>query len=454
MRDSTTINPKCRSYAKLIAGSLHDDCLLLHEPLVLEQFPSPYTARFATRSSLPADSAAVHVVASVILDRLIGLDITRKVTVPRTAKLQTGLPAASGQQSDAAYTLTQQQQQQQQQNFASSAPHGSGQQHNADLLQQGAACPPGQLQQLSHASANQMPKTTAAEVADGHKHARMSTSLPAAGWAETCHSQQQPGQGVLMETAGQGKGNTAAELGAGEAAASGQGHGTLRQGRLEPLLSGQTGSGQGPISLWGCQEAARNGAGTLGGSQGPASNRASTLGVPQGTTASKAGTLWGSQGPAPNGADIQEAAANEAGTPGGSRGGPGGSRWVPGNRVASCTAGLLHAPWQCAEGGKGASATTTADAAKKTGKATRRKLVHTISLPHAPSSNGLGASHANASMHSQGSERLATSPAYGGTEQVQGLALTDAGIALTIVGLALTVAVQGRCMTVMIGNCV
>ena len=433
-RDSTTVNPKCRSYAKLIAGSLHDDCLLLHEPLLLEQFPSPYTAKFATRSSLPADSAAVHVVASVILDRLIGLDITKKVSVPRTAKLQSGLPAAPGQQSDATDTLTQQpqqqlpqglhppaqqqqqqqqqppfhqQHQQQQQQFASSAGHGSEQQRTAGLLQQGAACSPGQVQQLSHASASQMSKNPAAEVAGGHKHTSTPTSLPAALGAEAHHKHQQPVQGVVMRTAGQGK--TATECGAGQAAAaaSGHSHGTLQQGRLEPLLIGQTGSGSGSGTLVGSQGAAGNGAGTLGGSQG--------------RTTTGAATSWGSQGPAAIGADTQEAAANETGTLGGSRG-------VSGNRVVRCTAGLPHAAWQRAEGGKGISASTTADAAKKSGKASRRKLVHTISLPQAPSGTGQGGSHANASVHSQWSDRPATTQANRGAEQVQHLALTVTGI--------------------------
>ena len=449
-RDSSTVNPKCRSYAKLIAGSIHDDCLLLHEPLVLEQFPSPYTAKFATRSPLPADSAAVHVVASVILDRLIGLDITKKVTVPRTAKLQNGLPAASVQQSHAACTLTLQQQlpqgqqphyqqqqqqqlpltqkphfhqeqrQQQQQGFASSARHGSGQQHNVDLLQQGAVCPSGQLQQLSHASATHLPKAAAPEVADGHEHISTPTSLPAAEWAEARHNHQQPSQGVGMRTVGQG--TTAAEgrAGAPASAASGQGHGTLRQARLDPHLCGQTGSGLGSGTILGSQGAAGAGAGTLGDSDGAASKQAGTLRDTQGGTASGAGSPWGSQGPAATGADIQEAAGNETGTLGGPRG-------VPGYRSASCAASLSDAPWQYAEGGNGATATTTADAAKKNGKSSRRKLIHTISLPHAPSSSGPDASHANASMHSQGSDMPAARQAYGGTQQVQDLALTVAG---------------------------
>ena len=260
-----------------------------------------------------------------------------------------------------------------------------------------------------------MPKTATPEVADGHKHVSTPTSLPAAGWAERCHNHQQPSEGVMRWTSGQDK--TAAECEAG--GASGQGHGTLKQGRLDPHLIGHTGSGSGPGTFGGSQGAAGAGAGTLGDSHGAASKQAGTLGLTQGGAASRAGTPWRSQGPAAIGADTQEAAADETGTPGGSWG-------VPGSRVASCTAGLSHAAWQCAEGGKGASATTTADTAK-TGKAARRKLVHTISLPHAPSSSGQGASQANASMHSQGSDRPATSQAYGGTQQVPDLALTVAG---------------------------
>ena len=93
-RESTPSGSQSRTFAKLMAGSLHDDCLLLHESLVLEHFPSPYTVKFATRNPVPADVQAVTVAASVILDKLIGLDVTRVVTIPKTANLQCGGPKA------------------------------------------------------------------------------------------------------------------------------------------------------------------------------------------------------------------------------------------------------------------------------------------------------------------------------------------------------------------------
>ena len=52
---------------------------------------------------MPADAQAVTIVASVVLDKLIGLDITKKVTVPRTANLQSVAPAAQAQQTVSAH---------------------------------------------------------------------------------------------------------------------------------------------------------------------------------------------------------------------------------------------------------------------------------------------------------------------------------------------------------------
>ncbi|DBB06327.1 TPA: Sec63 [Trebouxia sp. C0004] len=103
-RESTSSGSQSRTFAKLIAGSLHDDCLLLHESLVVEHFPSPYTVKFATRNPVPADVQAVRVVASVILDKLIGLDVTKVVTIPKTANLQCvgqkGQQASNAEQHD------------------------------------------------------------------------------------------------------------------------------------------------------------------------------------------------------------------------------------------------------------------------------------------------------------------------------------------------------------------
>ena len=77
---------------------MHDDSLLLHESLVLESFPSPYSVKCITKAPLPPGAPALHVVASVILDKLTGLDVTKKVTVPRTAVL--GATAANTGQHD------------------------------------------------------------------------------------------------------------------------------------------------------------------------------------------------------------------------------------------------------------------------------------------------------------------------------------------------------------------
>ncbi|KAL0036137.1 hypothetical protein WJX79_005176 [Trebouxia sp. C0005] len=49
-RESTPSGSQSGTFAKLIAGSLHDDCLLLQESLVLEHFPSPYTVKFVTKN--------------------------------------------------------------------------------------------------------------------------------------------------------------------------------------------------------------------------------------------------------------------------------------------------------------------------------------------------------------------------------------------------------------------
>ncbi len=99
-RESTPSGSQSRTFAKLMAGSLHDDCLLLHESLVLEHFPSPYTVKFVTKNPVPADVQAVRVVASVILDKLIGLDVTKMSTIPKTANLQSVGP--KGQQASSA----------------------------------------------------------------------------------------------------------------------------------------------------------------------------------------------------------------------------------------------------------------------------------------------------------------------------------------------------------------
>ena len=117
-RESTPSGSQSGTFAKLIAGSLHDDCLLLQESLVLEHFPSPYTVKFVTKNPVPADVQAVRVVASVILDKLIGLDVTKVVTIPKTANLQSVGPksqqASNTEKHDGTAQLPEQQRSQQQ----------------------------------------------------------------------------------------------------------------------------------------------------------------------------------------------------------------------------------------------------------------------------------------------------------------------------------------------------
>ena len=139
-RESTPSGSQSRTFAKLMAGCLHDDCLLLHESLVLEHFPSPYTVKFVTKNPVPADVPAVQVVASVILDRLIGLNVTRVTTIPKTANLQSVDPksqqASSAEQHDGTAQSSVQLHSQQQ--------HGYSQtdtQHESCVMPQASAAP-------------------------------------------------------------------------------------------------------------------------------------------------------------------------------------------------------------------------------------------------------------------------------------------------------------------------
>ncbi len=74
-----------KSYARLVAGSLHNDSLLLNQSVLLEQFPSPYTASFVVDCSKVAGS--MEVVATLILDRMIGCDVTQRLAIPAGAEL-------------------------------------------------------------------------------------------------------------------------------------------------------------------------------------------------------------------------------------------------------------------------------------------------------------------------------------------------------------------------------
>ena len=66
----------------------------VHEALVLETFPSPLVLRL-TASLPPPGQASLSVVATVIHSRLVGVDATRRLTIPVVA-LQPGGQAACG----------------------------------------------------------------------------------------------------------------------------------------------------------------------------------------------------------------------------------------------------------------------------------------------------------------------------------------------------------------------
>ena len=73
------------SPCRLVAGTVHDDALIVSEGLVLERFPSPLIISFRTVTACTADRLIV--VATVIHERLIGLDLTQRLCIP-TAQLE------------------------------------------------------------------------------------------------------------------------------------------------------------------------------------------------------------------------------------------------------------------------------------------------------------------------------------------------------------------------------
>ncbi|PSC72622.1 putative ATP-dependent DNA helicase HFM1 [Micractinium conductrix] len=75
------------SPARLLVGSLHDDALLVCRQLALEQFPSPLVLRTRTRSAV-GRGKAVEVVASVVHERLVGVDTAMRTAVPPGVELQ------------------------------------------------------------------------------------------------------------------------------------------------------------------------------------------------------------------------------------------------------------------------------------------------------------------------------------------------------------------------------
>nr|AKI32384.1 DNA helicase [Watanabea reniformis] len=82
-----------KSFAKLVAGSIHDDKLLLCESLCLETFPSPYTVRLTTKTG-PQGKEGVNIVASIIHDKMIGLDTSTKRSIATHTALKGGVPAS------------------------------------------------------------------------------------------------------------------------------------------------------------------------------------------------------------------------------------------------------------------------------------------------------------------------------------------------------------------------
>ena len=360
-RDSSPASANCRSYAKLIAGSLHDDCLLLHEPVVLEHFPSPYTVKLATRSSAPPDAPALNIVASVILDQLIGLDVTKKVTVPRTAKLQQG--SAIVQQPDSGQRVTepwQQQQQQQEEGRSILATQQSKEQPQSrgDLLHQGTALPDNsmQAQPVSAAHPPQPAPTSFAYRPQG------ASAMPSAAG----HSEQQPNDKQLgLEGLRRSVAQEHASCGGETAAAPWQDPQDLCQGGFQHEAGQQMATGHNATG--------RN-----------ATGRNATGSFPESTANMAAPT------PASGGSTVSQPLASQHTS-----------------QVAEHSRQAGNFPTAMAGGGP-----------QKTGR-TRRKLVHTISLPHRqPSSSG----PASVKLHKPGPVKSMTVTESGAMQQVQNAA--------------------------------
>jgi ATP-dependent DNA helicase HFM1/MER3 len=91
-----------RCPARLFVGSLHDNALLACQPLCLRAFASPLTLRLRTRAGAPGAEAAarrpgappppLRLVASVVLERVVGADLAVRTIVPRSATLGGAAP--------------------------------------------------------------------------------------------------------------------------------------------------------------------------------------------------------------------------------------------------------------------------------------------------------------------------------------------------------------------------
>ncbi|KAL4421686.1 hypothetical protein ABPG77_010630 [Micractinium sp. CCAP 211/92] len=82
-----TAEGQASSPARLLVGSLHDDALLLCRALALEQFPSPLVLRCQTRTPVKGRGKAIELVASVVHERLVGVDTAVRTVVPSGVEL-------------------------------------------------------------------------------------------------------------------------------------------------------------------------------------------------------------------------------------------------------------------------------------------------------------------------------------------------------------------------------
>ena len=88
-RQEGTGAASARSYARLLAGTLHDDQLLVNESLVLEHFSSPYTVKMEVNVA-GSCSSAHRLVASVVHDWLVGKDVTSSLVLPSVGSQRVG----------------------------------------------------------------------------------------------------------------------------------------------------------------------------------------------------------------------------------------------------------------------------------------------------------------------------------------------------------------------------
>ncbi|GMH32639.1 hypothetical protein BSKO_00473 [Bryopsis sp. KO-2023] len=78
--------PGATNHAWLIAGTTHDDKLLLNERIFIEKFPSPYKVKAV--AELPSENnTPLNIVASLIHEDVVGVDVTKKLVLPPKAAL-------------------------------------------------------------------------------------------------------------------------------------------------------------------------------------------------------------------------------------------------------------------------------------------------------------------------------------------------------------------------------